>query len=166
MTTGDKRWGSIRLLALDVDGTLTDGSLYYSGDGVIQRFSARDGAGIIEALRAGLKVALVSFRDFPATRCRAADLGIPAGLLHLGCPDKAAALRGICERLSIPLDEALFMGDDLVDIPAMEEAGIAACPGSGHRLAREAAHHVTAAAGGDGAVREVVDLVLEARNGP
>jgi 3-deoxy-D-manno-octulosonate 8-phosphate phosphatase (KDO 8-P phosphatase) len=165
MTADGTGWGPIRLIALDVDGTLTDGSLLYAGDDVIQRFSSRDGAGIIEAHRAGLKVALVSFRDFPATRSRAADLGVPPDLLHLGCADKASALRLVCARLGIPLESALFMGDDLVDIPAIRIAGIGACPASGHRLAREAADHVTSAAGGDGAVREVIDLVLEARNG-
>ncbi len=158
-------FGDIELLALDVDGTLTDGSLFYSGGDVIQRFSARDGSGIMEARRKGLHVALVSFRDFPATRSRAADLGIPVELLFLGCGDKAGALRRICRRLGIGMEACLFMGDDLVDIPALELAGAGACPATGHRLAREAADYVTEARGGDGAVREVIDKVLEARNG-
>jgi 3-deoxy-D-manno-octulosonate 8-phosphate phosphatase (KDO 8-P phosphatase) len=156
---------AIRLLALDVDGTLTDGSLFYAGADVMQRFSARDGSGIMEARRNGLHVALVSFRDFPATRSRAADLGIPVEMLFLGCGDKAGALRRICQRLGIPMEACLFMGDDLVDIPAIEAAGVGACPSTGHRRAREAADYVTEAAGGDGAAREVIDLVLEARNG-
>ena len=155
----------IRLAALDVDGTLTDGSLFYSESGVTQRFSSRDGAGIIEAGKAGLAVALISFRDFAATRSRAADLGIPAEMLFLGCADKAGALSTICDRMGIPPARALFMGDDLVDIPAIRLAGIGACPASGHRSAREAADYVSSAAGGDGAVREVLDLVLEHRDG-
>jgi len=158
-------FGEVRLLALDVDGTLTDGSLFYSGGDVIQRFSARDGSGIIQARRNGLDVALVSFRDFPATRSRAADLGIPVEMLFLGCEDKAGALRDICRRLEVGLESSLFMGDDLVDIPAIRLAGIGACPATGHRLAREAADFVSAAAGGDGAVREVIDRVLEAAGG-
>ena len=158
-------FGEVRLLALDVDGTLTDGSLFYSGGDVIQRFSARDGSGIIQARRNGLHVALVSFRDFPATRSRAADLGIPVEMLFLGCGDKAGALRDICRRLELGLESSLFMGDDLVDIPAIRLAGIGACPATGHRLAREAADFVSAAAGGDGAVREVIDRVLEAAGG-
>ncbi|MFO7949076.1 MAG: HAD hydrolase family protein [Candidatus Fermentibacteraceae bacterium] len=158
-------FGEVRLLALDVDGTLTDGSLFYSGGDVIQRFSARDGSGIIQARRNGLHVALVSFRDFPATRSRAADLEIPVEMLFLGCEDKAGALRDICRRLELDLESSLFMGDDLVDIPAIRLAGIGACPATGHRLAREAADFVSGAAGGDGAVREVIDRVLEAAGG-
>ncbi len=149
----------IRLLALDVDGVLPDGGLYYGSEGVVQKFNSADGAGIIELRKRGFPVALVSFRDFPATRRRAADLGIE--LLYLGSDEKAAALRNICKSLSIGCEAAIFMGDGLMDLPVIRTAGIGACPSSAHPLVRAECDIVTKRAGGKGAVREVVDMLLE-----
>ncbi|MCK4806442.1 MAG: HAD hydrolase family protein [Candidatus Aegiribacteria sp.] len=149
----------IRLLALDVDGVLTDGGLYYGPEGVVQKFNSADGAGIIELRRRGFPVAFVSFRDFPATRRRAADLGIE--LLCLGSDEKAAALRDICKNLSIGCETAMFMGDGLMDLPAIRTAGVGACPSSAHPLVKAECDIVTTRAGGKGAVREVVDMLLE-----
>lgn len=148
----------MKLLALDVDGVLTDGGLYYGPGGVFQKFNSADGAGIIELRRKGFPVALISFRDFPATRRRAADLGIE--LLCLGSSEKAAALRNICGNLSIDCESAIFMGDGLMDLPAIRTAGIGACPSTAHPLIRAECDIVTEKAGGEGAVREVVDMLL------
>lgn len=150
----------IKLLALDVDGVLTDGTLYYSPDGVMQAFNSKDGAGIIELLRRDFPVALVSFRDFPATRRRAADLGIE--LLCLGSSKKADALKGLAEYLSIEPSEILFMGDGILDIPAIKLAGIGACPADAHRDVIAVSEIVTESSGGKGAVREVIDMLLKA----
>ena len=149
----------IKLLALDVDGVLTDGGLYYGPEGVVQKFNSADGAGIIELRRRGFQVALVSFRDFPATRRRAADLGIE--LLCLGTDAKAAVLRDICRNLSISCESAIFMGDGLLDLPAIRTAGIGACPSDAHPLVKAECDIVTKYTGGNGAVREVVDMLLE-----
>ena len=149
----------IKLLALDVDGVLTDGGLYYGPDGAVQKFNSADGAGIIELRRRGFPVALVSFRDFPATRRRAADLRIE--LLCLGSDKKADALRDICRSLSINCESAIFMGDGLMDLPAIRTAGIGACPSSAHPLVIAECDIVTKNTGGNGAVREVVDMLLE-----
>ena len=149
----------IKLLALDVDGVLTDGGLYYGPGGVTQKFNSADGAGIIELRRRGFHVALVSFRDFPATRRRAADLGID--LLCLGTDKKAAALKGICRSLSIGCESAIFMGDGLLDLPAIRAAGIGACPSGAHPLIKAECDIVTKKSGGNGAVREVIDMLLE-----
>ncbi len=149
----------IKLLALDVDGVLTDGVLYYGPDGVMQAFNSKDGAGMIELRKQSFPVALVSFRDFPATRRRAADLNIE--LLCLGSPKKAEALRGLAEHLSIELSEILFMGDGKMDIPAIELAGIGACPADAHPDVIEVCDIVTKADGGMGAVREVIDMLLK-----
>ncbi|MEN8209875.1 MAG: hypothetical protein ABFR50_11565, partial [Candidatus Fermentibacteria bacterium] len=111
-----KQLEDIKLLALDVDGVLTDGGLYYGPDGAVQKFNSADGAGIIELRRRNFHVALVSFRDFPATRRRAADLGID--LLCLGTDKKAAVIRDICRALSIDCKAVIFMGDGLLDLPA------------------------------------------------
>ena len=152
----------IRLLALDVDGVLTDGGLYYGPDGVTQRFDSRDGAGIVELRRREFPVALVSFRDFPATRRRAGDLDIQ--LLCLGCSEKASALGKLCELLSIDSSEVLFMGDGLLDLPAIRIAGISACPADAHPSVKDECDIVTLNAGGGGAVREIIDMLLENLN--
>ncbi len=148
-----------RLLALDVDGVLTDGGIYYGPNGVFQRFDSSDGAGIIRLRKAEFPVALISFRDFTATRRRAADLGID--ILCLGTSEKADALTGICRHLSIPVSSAIFMGDGLMDLPALEIAGISACPSNAHPLVRDRCDIVTRRPGGAGAVREIVDMILE-----
>lgn len=152
----------IRLVALDVDGTLTDGRLLYGPEGVSQTFSAKDGQGIMKLLHAGIAVAFVSFRDFPSTRRRAADLGV--SLLCLGSSDKALALENLAEHLGIPASSILFMGDDEKDIPAMRTAGVSACPSDASAAAKAICHITTGAAGGAGAVREIAEAVLEARN--
>ncbi len=154
----------IRLLALDVDGVLTDGGLYYGSEGVVQKYNSADGAGIIELRRKGFPIALVSLRDFPATRRRAADLGIE--ILCLGSDEKAAALRNICRNLSIDCEAAIFMGDGLLDLPAIRTAGIGACPSSAHPLVKAECDIITKRAGGEGAVGEIADMLLESiKNG-
>lgn len=154
---------SIRLLALDVDGVLTDGRMTYGPSGVQVTFSSRDGGGILRALGEGLRIALVSFRDLPAVRARARDLGID--LLALGCDDKAGAVRRLSEHLGLELDQVLFMGDDLRDLDAMSICGLSACPADAHASVRERAAIVSSSAGGRGAVREVIDMILDARGG-
>ncbi len=152
----------IRLVCLDVDGTLTDGRLFYGPDGVGQFYSARDGEGIMKLLRAGFEVALLSLRDFPATRRRAADLGIKH--LALGCRRKDEALRDLCGFLGVPLSNTLFMGDDANDLPALELAGVAACPSNAAPEVIARCSLVASAPGGAGAVREVAEMILEARH--
>lgn len=154
--------GEIRLVALDVDGTLTDGRLLYGPEGVSQTFSAKDGQGIMKLLQAGIQVAFVSFRDFPSTRRRAADLGVT--LLCLGSSDKALALESLAEHLGISTSSILFMGDDEKDIPAMKTAGVSACPADASPAAKQICHISTGASGGAGAVREIAEAVLEAQN--
>ncbi|HOP26367.1 MAG TPA: HAD hydrolase family protein [Candidatus Sabulitectum sp.] len=151
----------IKLVALDVDGTLTDGGMLYGEQGVMQRFDSKDGQGIMRLQEKGVPVAFVSFRDFPGTRRRAADLGVE--LLCLGSRDKAASVRALAELQGISTDEVLFMGDDEKDLPAMLAAGLAACPGDASSAVREFCPIAAASPGGRGAVREVIDMILEAR---
>jgi len=148
----------IRLLALDVDGVLTDGGLHYGPDGVTQRFNSTDGAAIMELRRRNFPVALISFRDFPATRRRAADLGID--ILCLGSDRKARALEEVCRLLSIHCSQSLFMGDGPMDIPAIERAGVGACPADAHPEVRARCRIVTEKRGGHGAVGEIADMIL------
>lgn len=152
---------SIRLFAFDVDGVLTDGTLEYGPAGASQRFSARDGAGIIALIRSGASVALISFRDLESTRRRARDLGIP--FLILGCRDKRKAFEDLCSFLGIDSSEALFMGDDQMDIPALDIAGFPVCPADAHYSVKSKCQIVTESPGGSGAVREIADMYLEGR---
>lgn len=151
----------IRLFAIDVDGVLTNGGLFYGSEGITQRFNSSDGAGIIELRRRDFPVALISFRDFPATRRRAHDLNIK--LLCLGSSDKASALRKLCGLLLIDISEALFMGDGLMDLPAIRIAGVGACPANAHPSVKTECDIVTSRSGGEGAVREIVDMLMECR---
>jgi 3-deoxy-D-manno-octulosonate 8-phosphate phosphatase (KDO 8-P phosphatase) len=146
------------LLVFDVDGVLTDGTLLYTPSGVGQRFSARDGAGIIELLRSGFQVALLSFRDLPSTRARARDLGIE--ILSLGCGSKGPAFLEICRFCGVDPGQALFMGDDRMDIPALELCGFPACPADAHQDVLAVCRIVASMPGGCGAVREIADLAL------
>ena len=152
---------TVKLVALDVDGTLTDGGLQYGPRGVSQVFSAKDGAGIMKLLESGIQVAFVSFRDFRCTRKRAADLGVE--LLCLGSRDKAASVKALAEHLEISTDDVLFMGDDEKDMPAMETAGVSACPADAADTVKSFSTLRASLPGGRGAVREIIDRILEAR---
>lgn len=153
------RWENIRLVALDVDGTLTDGSIVYGPEGVSQAFSAKDGSGIMNLIEAGIDVAFVSFRDFQCTRKRAADLGVR--LLCLGSIDKAASLSALANQLEISCSQILFIGDDEKDIPAMQAAGISACPSDASAQVKAVCDLKSSLPGGRGAVREIIDRLLE-----
>lgn len=151
---------SIRLLAMDVDGTLTDGRLTLTPDGgEIKTFHAKDGYGIKLLRHAGVTPAIVSGRASEQTTRRAIELGIEE--VHQGVGDKAACLLALCDRLGVKPDQAAFVGDDLSDIPAMRVAGYAATPADAVAEARAAADFVASANGGDGAVREVVEDLLK-----
>lgn len=151
---------NVRLVALDVDGTLTEGGLIYGPQGVSQVFNSKDGAGIMRLVSAGIRVAFVSFRDFECTRRRASDLGVE--LLCLGSTDKATSVTALADHLDIPLSSVLFMGDDRMDIPAMTVSGISACPSDAAQEVRKVCDIVSSVPGGRGAVREIADALLEA----
>jgi 3-deoxy-D-manno-octulosonate 8-phosphate phosphatase (KDO 8-P phosphatase) len=153
---------TVELLMLDVDGVLTDGALYYFGEaGVSLRFSVRDGLGLKLAQRAGLAIAWISGRDEPAVRRRAEHLGVEE--LHLGVDDKGAVVRDLLDRLALKAEQACFVGDDLIDLPAMERVGLPIAVADAAVEVRGRALYVTQRAGGHGAVREVVDLLLGSR---
>ena len=152
----------IRLLVLDVDGVLTDGGLYYGPSGEdMKRFHVHDGLAMVEARRAGLALAVVSARvSAPVTR-RLQELGITE--VHQGAPDKSAALDELMARLGLERAQVAVMGDDLGDLPPMRRAGLALAPLNAVREVREAAHWVSRRPGGEGAVREALELLLRAR---
>lgn len=152
----------IRLLAMDVDGVLTDGSLNIGAEGeLFKAFNAKDGMGISLAMRNGLKIALITGRRSEIIHRRAEELGIT--LLYEGVKDKALQLKQIAAERGISLDEIAYMGDDLNDLPAMVQAGISFAPADAAKDVLKAVNAVASCNGGRGAVREIIELILEAQ---
>jgi 3-deoxy-D-manno-octulosonate 8-phosphate phosphatase (KDO 8-P phosphatase) len=154
----------IRLLVLDVDGVLTDGRLYFGPKGeALKVFHVRDGHGIKLLLGNGVKVAVISGRRSTAATARMRELGVD--IVVQGCKDKVAALQSIAGALSIPLKKCACLVDDTPDMPLMSSVGLACAVADAHPLVLRAAHWVSAASGGLGAVRELCDAILRARAG-
>ena len=155
-----KRRRPIRALFLDVDGVLTDGRIYLDGRGhELKVFNTKDGHGMRKAARAGITVCWISGRRSPATARRAKELGVP--FCFQGVRDKRARLEALQRRLRVTPAETAAMGDDEPDIPMFEAAALSACPSDAAAAARRAAGIVLGAAGGAGAVREFVELILK-----
>lgn len=149
----------IRLVVMDVDGTLTDGRITYTAEGLeLKSFHARDGAGIKLLPAAGIRPAILSGRVSAATTRRAAELGID--IVFQGIGDKAGRLRELCEELALDPLEAAFFGDDLGDIPPMRIAGWSAAPADAADEVRAVAHYVSRLGGGRGAVRDAIEVLL------
>jgi 3-deoxy-D-manno-octulosonate 8-phosphate phosphatase (KDO 8-P phosphatase) len=160
--TAAPRASRIRLLVLDVDGVLTDGGLVYGASGEeTKRFHVHDGLAVAAALRAGLQVAVLSARASAAVTRRMSELGVAE--IHQGVADKAQALEALQERLGLRAAEVAVMGDDLPDLAAMGKAGLALAPANAVAEVKRAAHWVARRRGGDGAVREAVEMLLKAR---
>jgi len=156
------RLSKIKALAIDVDGTLTDGGLWWGPAGEeMKRFSFVDIMGVSLMRRAGFILALISGEDSPLVSRYAEKLLIKD--VVRGCRDKASALRAFAESHSLEMSEICFMGDDVNDIPAMEIAGLAAAPANAHSEAVTAAGFVCSKPGGNGAVRELADALLHTR---
>jgi 3-deoxy-D-manno-octulosonate 8-phosphate phosphatase (KDO 8-P phosphatase) len=150
---------NLRAIALDVDGVLTDGGVWWGPDGAEwKRFCFADIMGVSLARKAGLIVTLISGEDSPLVDRFAAKLEIAD--VTKGCKDKAAALQAFAGRHALRLEEICFMGDDVNDLAAMDLAGFSAAPADARPAALHKADLVTHAGGGNGAVRELVDLIL------
>ncbi len=152
----------IRLLVLDVDGVLTDGSIVYDASGSqIQSFHVHDGLGIKLLERAGVHTAIISSRKSAALVRRTEELGIR--FVFQGIFDKLAAYGEIASELGISDEETAYIGDDWVDIRMLRLAGLAVVVPDAPEPVKNYAHYVTGKPGGRGAVREVCDLILRAR---
>lgn len=157
-----ERVRQLRLMAFDVDGVLTDGRLWYSKEGEqLKAFHVLDGHGLKLLLESGIIVALVTGRDGAVIGRRAAELGI--GLVQHGVRDKAQALQALAQEHGCNLSEVGYMGDDIIDVPAMQRAGFAASVPNAPAYVAQAAHWVSASPGGAGAVRDCCDLILAAQ---
>jgi 3-deoxy-D-manno-octulosonate 8-phosphate phosphatase (KDO 8-P phosphatase) len=150
---------AIKAIALDFDGVLTDGGFWWGPDGAEwKRLSFADVMGVSLARKAGLLVTIISGEDSPLVDRFAAKMNL--GDITKGCKDKAAALSAFAQRHGLAVSQICFMGDDVNDLAAMELAGLAAAPGDARPAALRKADLVTTASGGNGAVRELVDLIL------
>ncbi|MBI2524817.1 MAG: HAD hydrolase family protein [Candidatus Rokubacteria bacterium] len=162
MRTPATRAALIRLLVLDVDGVLTDGGLLYGAGGEeIKRFDVHDGWALAAARRAGLEVGVISGRASAAVTRRMAELGIQE--VHQGVGDKPARLAQIMARLAVEPGQVAVMGDDLPDLPLMKTVALALAPANAAPEVRRAAHWVSRRRGGEGAVREAIEMILRAR---
>lgn len=156
------RWARIRLFAMDVDGVLTDGTVQIHSDGgEAKSFSILDGHGLRLLARAGVITAWISGRASGATTVRATELQIPHVIQ--GRVDKLTALQALATELALAPDQCAYMGDDDIDAPAMAWAGIGIAPPAAMPAAHAAADCVTRQAAGHGAVREVCELLLDAK---
>lgn len=153
----------VRLLLLDVDGVLTNADVAIESEGrETKTFSIRDGAGIVWARRAGLEVALLSGRSSEATSRRAAELGVTTVLQ--GNPRKKAPFLTLLDEKGLSADQVAYMGDDLHDLPVLTRVGLSGAPADAVPEVKARVHWVSQHAGGRGAVREFVELLLVARN--
>jgi 3-deoxy-D-manno-octulosonate 8-phosphate phosphatase (KDO 8-P phosphatase) len=152
----------LRLLLLDVDGVLTDGTISVSGGGDERKsFYIRDGSAILWARKAGIEVGLLSGRKSGATAKRAAELKIP--IVVEGETDKRTAFARIASAQGLSNEQIAYMGDDLLDLPVLKLAGLSGAPADACDDVRRRVHYVTQSAGGRGAVREFIELILRGR---
>ena len=152
----------VRLLCVDVDGVLTDAGMYYGPDGeVLKKFNTRDGMGLARLRDAGVAVAIISGEDSAIIHARAAKLNIDD--VFCNASNKRVALDELCTRHGLRLEEVAFIGDDLNDLPALECVGLACAVADAVEAVQAIAHYVTHRRGGDGAVREVCELLIGAR---
>jgi len=156
---------ALKAIALDVDGVLTDGAFWWGPDGEEwKRFSFSDVMGVSLARQAGLIVALISGEDSPLVDRFALKMGITD--IYKNCKDKAEALRRFTKQHGLELDEVCFMGDDVNDLGALGIAGLAAAPADARPEVLVKAQFVAARPGGNGAVRDLIDSILEVRSAP
>ncbi len=158
----DARARRLAWLLLDVDGVLTDGRLWLTADGeAMKSFDVRDGLAVQLARRSGLEVGILSARSSPIVARRAAELGLDEVIQ--GENDKLAAFEQLLARRGFEASQVAYLADDLQDLPVLLRCGLAAAPADAAREIRERVHFVTEAAGGRGAVRELVERLLGAR---
>ena len=158
-----EKLANIKLLLLDVDGVLTDGKITYTDIGEeIKSFNSKDGLGIRLLIESGIKVGIITGRKSGALTHRCENLGID--LLFDGVIDKVKAFNKILYKTKISASETAFAGDDLPDLPVMKRAGLSIAPADAPPYIQEHADIITRQKGGEGAIREICDEILKAKN--
>ncbi len=156
------RLSNIKAMAFDVDGTITDGGIYYDNHEIeLKRFNVKDGFGIATLVKEGIHCAVITGRNAPLVERRMKDLKVTH--IMQGQTNKAESLKKLCQELSIAEEEVVCIGDDLNDMPMFRLAGLVVCPQDAHPYIKKIADYVTTLEGGRGAVRELCDLILMAK---
>lgn len=152
----------IKAILLDVDGVLTDGAIIYGADGIeLKIFDSQDGFGIVNAIKQGIRVGIITARKSEVVERRAADLGIVD--LYQGSIDKLTPYEKVKLNYSLGDSEIAYVGDDLLDLPLLQKVGFSAAPANAVRDVKMKVDYVAKASGGHGAVREVIDVILKAQ---
>jgi 3-deoxy-D-manno-octulosonate 8-phosphate phosphatase (KDO 8-P phosphatase) len=159
----DAKARQVRLVLFDVDGVLTDGKVLLHPDGTeSKQFDIKDGTGIVLAQRAGLTIGFLSARTSTPTAQRAAQLGVT--LLHQGVASKLETYEQIVDELLLEDEQVAYMGDDVMDLPVLQRAGLSAAPADAVDDVRSRVHWVSHANGGQGAARELIEIILRAQD--
>ena len=159
----DKRMQPIRMILSDVDGVLTDGAITYDNQGIESKsFHVRDGLGIKLWQRAGHRFGLLTARSSHIVKIRAAELGVD--LIRQGFSDKLPVAQQVMNEFGLSASQVCYVGDDLTDLQVIGEVGLGVAVADAVAEVKSAAHHVTKAAGGQGAVRELIELMLKTQN--
>lgn len=150
----------IKLVAFDVDGVMTDGSLIFDENGKeYKTYNAKDGQGIVMLTRSGIYTAIITARDNGTVKHRFETLGMTK--LYMGQKNKINALREMVEEFNLDMSQVAYMGDDLPDICVLKEVGLACCPADAVKQVKNICHFISTKRGGRGAVRELTDLIYE-----
>lgn len=158
-----KKLEKIELLVMDVDGTLTDGSMYYNEKGEeLKRFFVRDGMGIVLLRKAGIKTAIITSESSKISVTRAEKLKIDYVLT--GSNNKSQALENLAKEMGLEIDQIAFIGDDVNDLHAINVAGFSACPSDASAIIKENVDHISEKEGGRGAVRDIAEMILKEKN--
>ena len=158
-----ERLKSVELLSLDTDGVLTDGGIYFSDEGEqLRRFNVKDGMGMKLIQTIGVRIIIITASSTPSIEHRATALGVDK--VYLGVEDKKRKIVEICAELGLSLDQVAHIGDDLNDIPVMNVVGFPITVADAMENVLEIAQFVTEKKGGEGAVREVCDLMISAKD--
>jgi len=159
--TVDERAARVKLVVFDVDGVLTDGGLWYGADGeVMKRFDVKDGHAMVLARLTGLPVALLTARTSRIVEARANELKLAK--VFQGRREKGPAFAELCAELGVAPQDTAYMGDDVNDLPAMDQAGLSACPADAAPEVKAHVHFVATRPGGHGCARELLEVVLRA----
>ncbi|MGM9540372.1 KdsC family phosphatase [Anaerovibrio sp.] len=154
------RAARVRLVVMDVDGTLTDGRIYIGPDGeAMKEFSVKDGMGLSMLHKAGVETAIITGRQSKIVERRAAELNISR--VWQGCKDKREAWQRIKDEMQLTDREIAYIGDDLNDLPLLMKAGLACCTADAQPEVKYVSHLISACNGGNGAVRDIVEFILK-----
>jgi len=158
-----ERLQKVKLLIMDVDGVLTDGKIIFDDrGGELKFFDVQDGLGVVILRRAGIKTAIITAKGSKVVERRSADMQVDK--LYQDADDKTVAFEHLLQELDLKAEEACFIADELIDLPVIKKAGFAVAVKNAAPEVKEHAHYITKRSGGNGAVREVIEMILKAQN--